>query len=164
MNFCTLPVTQDERRPPFTERDLRRSRHRQRGCVAPKRGARPYNLVAPEAPAGRQVEVTPAIAPPQRPVGRVDAPAGWAMIARNRHRHGSQSARGKLNSTPAASVLSDKPACTTTAGRFLQKEMDIKRKWTWPGQRSRQTTTRSANGRRPAAGARLPSARRRRKT
>ena len=39
------------------------------------------------------------------------------------------------------------------AGWFLQ------RRKTWPTQRSRRTTTKSANGRRPAAGAPPPSAR-----
>jgi len=87
MDICAPPITQDKRCPPFTERHAQRFRRRQRRRVAPERGIRSHNLAAPEAPAGHQIEVTPAIAPPQWPVGRVDAPAGGAMIARDRHRH-----------------------------------------------------------------------------
>src|SRR5438309_7623078 len=120
MDVRTLPLAQHERCPSFAERDPRRSRYCERRRVAPQRGIRRNNVAAPDAPARRQIEVTPAVAPPQRPVGRVDTPAGGATIARDRHRHLSKpAARGLLNSTAATSVLNERPACTTV------EEMDM---------------------------------------
>src|SRR5215472_852192 len=86
MDLHPSPIASDERRPSLTERDPRRTRERQRRRVAPERGVRRDNRAAGEAPAGSQIEMAAAIAPPQRALGPISAPAGGAMKARDRHR------------------------------------------------------------------------------
>src|SRR6516164_7152739 len=86
MDLCPPPLAPDEGRPSLAERDPRGTREPERRRVAPERGVRRDNRAAGEAPAGSQIEMAAAIAPPKRPVSPVNAPATGAMKARDRHR------------------------------------------------------------------------------
>ena len=79
--FHTLPVAPNQRGPALAKRDARRPSQRQSRRVAPQGSLAGVDFAPCQASSRRQIEMAAAIAPPQRAVGSVAAPAGGTLVA-----------------------------------------------------------------------------------
>ena len=140
---------------PSPSETCRRIAQSQGSAVAPQRSLARGDFATDQPAPRRQVQMAAAIAAPQRPVRRYPGRACRALVdSRDAHidtpRIDTPGAVPRAENAPLLNPARRNPV--DPLGRY-------RRRLSWLGQRSRPSTTRSANGPRSAAAARRPSAR-----